>query len=151
MSLTRREAVMVAGGAAMLGAQAMAQGKGTAGAKTEVKAPVTLTSAPLQEALRECIAAGDVCLDHCFRLLSTGDKSMAECARTVRTMLPLCRAMVELNQLGSEHLKALAAVCAKACRDCEAACKKHANHHAECKACMETCQRCATECEKLAG
>jgi Cys-rich four helix bundle protein (predicted Tat secretion target) len=105
----------------------------------------------LYEAALACLRAGQICLDHCVRTLSTGDKSMAECAATVRAMLPLCEATAELALQRSAHLKALAAVCAKACRDCEAACKKHANHHAECKACMESCQKCAEECEKAAA
>ncbi len=102
-------------------------------------------------AAQDCVRAGTICLDHCVRLLSTGDKSMAECAATVRAMLPLCTATSELALQKSAHLKALAAVCAKACRDCEAACKKHAMHHAECKGCMESCAACATECEKAAA
>ena len=96
----------------------------------------------------ECARAGAECLDHCVRSLSTGDKMMAECAGTVRAMLPLCEAVAELSMLDSAHLKALAAVCAKACRDCEAACKKHSGHHPECKACMESCAKCAAACEK---
>jgi len=64
---------------------------------------------------------GQECLDHCVRSLSTGDKMMAECAGTVRAMLPLCEAVSQLAMLDSKHLKELAAVCAKACRDCEAA------------------------------
>ncbi len=101
------------------------------------------------EAALDCVRTATECLDHCVRSLSTGDKMMAECAGTVRAMLPLCEALADLALLDSKHLKALAAVCAKACRDCEAACKKHAGHHAECKACMESCQRCAAACEKL--
>lgn len=101
------------------------------------------------EAALDCVRKGQECLDHCVRSLSTGDKMMAECAGTVRAMLPLCEAVAELARLDSKHLAALAAVCAKACRDCEAACKKHAGHHAECKACMESCRACATACEKL--
>jgi Cys-rich four helix bundle protein (predicted Tat secretion target) len=102
----------------------------------------------IYDAALACIRVGEECLDHCVRSLSTGDKMMAECAGTVRAMLPLCHAVVELSRLDSTHLKALAAVCAKACRDCEAACKKHSGHHAECKACMESCARCAAACEK---
>ena len=101
------------------------------------------------DAALECLRVGRECLDHCIRSLSTGDKMMAECAGTVRAMLPLCDALVDLVMLDSKHLKALAAVCAKACRDCEAACKKHSGHHAECKACMESCKRCAEACEKV--
>lgn len=61
-----------------------------------------------------CIKAGEECLDHCVRSLSTCDKMMAECAGTVRAMLPLCHAVVGLARLDSPHLKATAAVCAKA-------------------------------------
>lgn len=100
-------------------------------------------------AAQECIRAGTECLDHCIRSLSTGDTMMAECAGTTRAMLPLCNATMELALLDSKHLKALAAVCAKACRDCEAACKKHSGMHAECRACMESCKRCAEACEKV--
>ena len=107
-------------------------------------------NAALYEAALGCLKAGDVCLEHCVRSLAAGEKMMAECAVTVRQMLPLCQALSELAVQRSPHLKGLAAVCAKACRECEAACKKHANHHAECKACMESCQKCAAECEKLA-
>lgn len=101
------------------------------------------------EAALDCVRVGNECLDHCVRSLSTGSKMMAECAGTVRAMLPLCEAVAALALQDSKHLKALAAVCAKACRDCEAACKKHAGHHAECKACMESCARCAAACEKV--
>ena len=104
----------------------------------------------LFEATLGCLKAGEICLDHCVRSLSTGDKMMVECAGTVRAMLPLCEAMSKLTLLKSSHMKELASVCAKACRDCEAACKKHAKHHVECKNCMESCQTCATQCEKVA-
>ncbi|MCU0696055.1 MAG: four-helix bundle copper-binding protein [Myxococcaceae bacterium] len=154
MGMTRRDAVtMAAGGVAVLGLSAMAQGKGAPPAKdpkAEPKAAWVINEALLAAAL-ECLKAGETCLDHCVRSLSTGDKSMAECAATVRAMLPMCEAVADLTRLNSTHLKALAAVCAKVCRDCEAACKKHQNHHAECKACMESCQKCAAECEKAAA
>lgn len=155
MTISRRDAMTVAaGGAAVLSLTALAQGKGAAPAKEPAKdakaAAWTINEALLAAAL-DCLKAGETCLDHCIRTLSTGDKSMAECAGTVRAMLPMCRALADLTRLNSSHVKALAAVCAKVCRDCEAACKKHQNHHAECKACMESCQKCATECEKVAA
>ena len=154
MTMSRRDAMTVAGGAAVLSLTALAQGKGAAPAAKEpakdAKPAWTINETLLAAAL-DCLKAGETCLDHCIRTLSTGDKSMAECAGTVRAMLPMCGALADLTRLNSTHLKALAAVCAKVCRDCEAACKKHQNHHAECKACMESCQKCATECEKVAA
>ena len=150
MTMTRRDAVTVAAsGAAVLSLAALAQPKGAPPAKDAKAAPAV--NQALLDAAMDCVRAGEACLDHCIRSLSTGDKSMAECAGTVRAMLPMCRALIEFNRLGSAHLKALAALCAKVCRDCEKACEKHANHHAECKACMESCQKCAAECEKAAA
>lgn len=157
--MNRREAMLTVGGVvAALSTTALAQGK--APAKAADKAPEKpaekagdkpAVNTALIDAAEHCLRTGKDCLDHCVRTLSTGDKSMAECAATVRAMLPACAALADLARLNSAHLKAYAAVCAKICRDCEAACKKHANHHAECKACMESCQACATECEKAAA
>ncbi|MEW5742187.1 MAG: Csp1 family four helix bundle copper storage protein [Myxococcota bacterium] len=147
--MNRRDVLVgAATGAAALSLNALAQAP--AGKAAPAAAAPAINTA-LYDAALACIRAGQVCLDHCVRTLSTGDKSMAECAATVRAMLPLCTATADLAVQKSSHLKALAAVCAKACRDCEAACKKHANHHAECKACMESCQKCAAECEKAAA
>ena len=105
----------------------------------------------LVEAAASCVKTGEICLEHCLALLRTGDTSMARCSTTVSAMLPLCRAGLVLAVQDSAHLKALAAVCARTCRDCEAACKEHASHHEACRWCMESCQRCAQECEKIAA
>lgn len=104
----------------------------------------------LIDAAEHCAAVGRDCLDMCVRTLAAGDKMMAECAGTVRQMLPLCQAVAELARINGSQLKAVAAACAKACRECEAACQKHAAHHTECKACAESCKACAAECDKLA-
>lgn len=147
--MNRRDALKTTAAAgAVLSFAALAADPPKAEAKPTVKVSGIEAHKEMYEAALECVRVGGECLDHCVRSLSTGDKMMAECAATVRAMLPLCSAVVELSRLDSAHLKALAAVCAKACRDCEAACKKHAGHHAECKACMESCGRCATACEK---
>ena len=118
-------------------------------AKTEKKEAEGFNVA-LVRAAEHCVSTGEDCLDHCIRSLIAGEKMMIECTGTVRNMLPLCEAVAKLARINSPQLKAVAAACAKACRECEAACKKHANHHAECKACMESCGACAAECEKLA-
>lgn len=147
--MNRREALKTtAAGAAILSSVAFAQKADAGMGSAEIKPSGIAAHKELYDAAVECLRVGNECLDHCIRSLSTGDKMMAECASTVRAMLPLCQAVVDLATLDSKHLKAAAAVCAKACRDCEAACKKHASHHAECKACMESCKRCADACEK---
>ena len=78
------------------------------------------------------------------------DNTLAECARTVRDMLVACRAISSLAVQRSPRLKEMASVCAKICRDCEAACLKHASHHEECRRCGESCKACAAECDKVA-
>ena len=146
--MNRREAMTsVAAAGAVLSFTALADGPKDA--KVAVTPSGIAAHKEVYEAALECLRVGRECLDHCIRNLSMGDKMMAECAGTVRAMLPLCQAVVDLAVLDSKHFKALAAVCAKACRDCEAACKKHSGHHAECKACMESCNRCAAACEKV--
>lgn len=87
----------------------------------------------------DCIAAGRVCLNHCLRMLGTGNTSMAECSRAVSDMLAICEASESLAAAGSKHLKALSAVCITACTDCSKACEPHVGHHDECKACKEAC------------
>jgi Cys-rich four helix bundle protein (predicted Tat secretion target) len=150
-SMNRRDAlVATATGLAAFSAVALAQPKAAAPKKADASAAANPYAA-LVEAVDACIIAGETCLQHCIAKLTTGDTMLAECTGTVRAMLPLCRAMAELGRQNSTHAKALAAVCAKACRDCEKACQKHATMHAECKACMESCQKCAAECEKAAA
>jgi Cys-rich four helix bundle protein (predicted Tat secretion target) len=150
--MNRRDMLMTAAGSmAALSLSALADEPKAAAAPPPPATKEEGFNAALFDATLGCLRSGEVCLNHCVRLLSTGDKSMAECAGTVRAMLPMCEAMSKLTLLKSSHMKELAAVCAKTCRDCEAACKKHAKHHDECKACMESCQKCATECEKVAA
>lgn len=113
--------------------------------------PPYVANAALIEAAADCQRAGGACLEHCLARLRAGDKSMARCSETVLAMLPVTTALQALAAQGSPHLKAFAAVCARICRDCEAACKAHADHHETCRRCMESCQRCAAACEKFAA
>lgn len=78
-------------------------------------------------------------MNHCLDLLAKGDASLGDCAKRVREMLAVCRALETLVVSESRHLQAAAALCAKVCDDCRAECEKHAHHHGECKACMEAC------------
>ena len=45
----------------------------------------------LIKATAACLSAGRACLAHCIRLLSEGDKSMADCAKAVNQMLALLK------------------------------------------------------------
>lgn len=102
----------------------------------------------LIDAAHACMATGDICINHCLTSLSTGDKTLADCAKSVEAMLPMVTATAKLAAQDAKRLKELAAVCGKACKDCEAECKKH-EQHPECKACGEACAKCAAECGKV--
>ena len=103
-----------------------------------------------------CIKAGEVCLAHCIKELSTCNTSMANCNRRVHEMLATCNAMLRLAAMRSDLARKFAALCAEACANCEAACAEHRAHwahgmHLECKACFEACVECRKACLALAA
>ena len=97
----------------------------------------------------DCVAKGNACLAHCLVLLGEGDKSLADCAKSVNQMLPLCGALQTLAAQGSQYVVGLAKVALESCSECEKACRKHADKHTECKACMEACVECAKQCKAV--
>ncbi len=102
----------------------------------------------LIDAALHCVKNGQVCNDHCIALVKQGDTSIADCLASVSDMLVTCAGLSKLASNESAHLKAYAKVCIAVCRDCEKACAKHENHHAECKACAESCRACIKACER---
>ncbi|MBK7857475.1 MAG: Csp1 family four helix bundle copper storage protein [Archangiaceae bacterium] len=146
--MNRREALTTLSAVALSPALALAAAPP---AKAAPAAAAALDTKALAAAARGCIEAGDECVEHCITMLSNGDKSMSDCFAAVRAMLPTCHGLEQLAKLNNANLKAYAAVCAKVCRDCEKACKVHADKHPPCKACMDACAKCATECEKAAA
>jgi Cys-rich four helix bundle protein (predicted Tat secretion target) len=134
--MNRREVMLAGAGVVALGAVRRAEA-------AESSAPSGLIAAAFA-----CIQVGQACQQHCLTMLSKGDTSLAECAATIAAMLPACEALAELAVQGSPRLKAMAAVCALLCRDCEKACRKH-EVHAICKQCAEACAACAAQCEKV--
>ncbi len=96
-----------------------------------------------------CVNRGEVCVNHCIGLLSSGDTSMKDCLRAVSAMLPMCSTLARLAALDAARLKDFAKVCIDVCADCEQECKKHQDHHAVCKACAESCAACIKECKAV--
>ena len=141
-SINRREVIAFSSAALLTPASVLA----AAPAKPAANAPVDAKA--LVDSGSRCIAAAEECMEHCITMLSNGDKSMAECFAAVRAMKPVTEGLVALAKLNSSHLRAYAQLCAKVCRDCEKACKPHADMHATCKACMDSCAKCASACEK---
>jgi Cys-rich four helix bundle protein (predicted Tat secretion target) len=129
---------LIAGAATLLAGlgQAPAACAQAAAAKS---APRASPHQAIVEATKRCETVGTACLKHCQRLTRLGDKSLAECMRSVSAMLPVCTAMNRLAVQDAKRLKELAKVCADICRDCEAECRKHEFHHVECQRCAEAC------------
>lgn len=109
--------------------------------------------AKIVETSLDCVKTGDACIRHCVELLGGGNTALKECLQTALDMTAVCRSMAQLASQATAQtktLRAYVAACAQYCRDCAAACKKHAEHHAACKACLESCNRCVEACESLA-
>ena len=101
-----------------------------------------------------CMETGDACIRHCVDLLGQGDTTLKNCMASVLDMTASCDGLAKLAGYAATptpNLRAFANVCADYCRDCSAACKKHADHHAPCEACMESCDACLKACEELAA
>jgi Cys-rich four helix bundle protein (predicted Tat secretion target) len=100
----------------------------------------------LVDTASDCVKAGQACIAHCFESFSAGDTSLAACARLVDQMMSVCGTLEKLAAAGSASLPGLAKVALGVCEDCEKECRKHADHHATCKACAESCKACAEAC-----
>ena len=98
----------------------------------------------------DCIKAGEICLNHCLFLLGDGAKDMAGCAKSVNEMLAVCTGLMKLAIQNSKYLDAMLKIAVDVCTNCEKECRKHAAHHAECKACADACVTCIKECNKIA-
>jgi Cys-rich four helix bundle protein (predicted Tat secretion target) len=105
-------------------------------------------NAGLIAASADCLKTGEACLAHCLYLLGNGDKSVAACAQSVNELLASCTALMKLAGQDSKFVPALAKVAGEICASCEKECRKHADHHPECKACAESCAACLKECKK---
>jgi Cys-rich four helix bundle protein (predicted Tat secretion target) len=143
--------------AAAAASGARAQGAGSAPGTALAAAAAPARDPKLDEAARTaraCLEAGDACVRHCVALLGQGDTTLEKCMRTVLDMTAACEGLARLASWAESptpNLRAYAKVCGDYCRDCSAACRKHADHHAPCKACMESCDACLKACEALAA
>jgi Cys-rich four helix bundle protein (predicted Tat secretion target) len=108
-------------------------------------------AASLAAATADCVQKGQACIEHCLVLLGDGDQDIAACARSVTQTMAICGALQHVANANSKYLSRLAALAKDACRDCAAECKKHADHHKQCKDCMDSCEACARECDKFAA
>ena len=77
-------------------------------------------------------------------------ESALHCARDGEVCLvPACTALAQLAALKSPRLAEFAKAVVLICKDCEAQCRKHADHHDFCKDCADSCLACIKACESL--
>jgi len=143
MTMTRREMLGVATAAAVVTAAAR-----VSAAPAMDHSQHNVGASTLADAAANSVKSGEACLQHCLDTLTTGDTSMADCAKSVRDMIALAQATYLLSLANSKHYKATAKLAGDAAKDCEIQCKKHADKHAVCKTCMECCQKLIAEAAK---
>ena len=121
----------------------------TAALTGSVAKGATKESTPVVEACYACMKSGALCLAMCNDMLGKGMTALADCQKRVSDMLAMCEAvgtMVARNTAPAARLKAMAALCADTCRDCERACRPNASM-AECKTCADDAAKCARACD----
>ncbi|MFN8644210.1 MAG: Csp1 family four helix bundle copper storage protein [Candidatus Binatia bacterium] len=137
--VTRRQ--VMAAGVAAVAIKAMPAAAAASGDKARA----------LADAASGCVRAGEACLQHCLELLAKGDTSIADCAKAVTQMLAVCRAVGPIADARSRHLAAMAQLCQAVCGDCAEACRKHAEHHTVCKACLDACEETVAAAKAVAA
>jgi len=105
------------------------------------------SNANLVKSSSGCTASGNACIAHCLILLGNGDAEMAECAKSVQLMMPMCQAVGYHAAANSKHLKDMVKICQNVCEECEKACREHEDKHAECKACANSCSDMIDACK----
>lgn len=155
--INRRELLLVGAGVAMAKALTVttacagqpAAGKPAPDELERQAPPAAEPAAELAKLTAECTRVGQICMQHCINLLAQGDTSMGPCAQTVSEMLAVCQGTQVLALAGSAHLSQAAALCKAVCESCEAACKVHAGHHAECGNCAAACAATIAAASKI--
>jgi Cys-rich four helix bundle protein (predicted Tat secretion target) len=105
----------------------------------------------LAQASAHCVMTGQDCLRHCLDTFAAGDTTLAACARSVRELIAATAALQDLAMANSDYVPAMSRVVETICVGCEKECRKHAEHHATCRACADACVGCAAACRKVAA
>ena len=103
------------------------------------------------DAVNNCVVKAQQCAAHCLVAFQEGDTTLADCARKVNEMRPICSAFSYQLAGNSPYVKALSAVCRQACEDCEKECRVHEDKHRECKECAEACAQVIAAIESLSA
>ena len=100
-----------------------------------------------------CIEACNACAitcNHCASACLQEDnvKMMVRCIALDMDCAALCHLAAAAMARGSEHAKAICALCAEVCQSCGDECAKHDHDH--CQQCARDCHACAKACRAMA-
>ncbi|RVQ65955.1 four-helix bundle copper-binding protein [Croceicoccus ponticola] len=92
-----------------------------------------------------CAAICNSCADAC----SAEEMDMSRCIRLCSDASDICTATYRVASRRTDEnravIRAMLAVCVKACEACADECEKHDNAH--CKRCAQMCRECARDCK----
>ncbi|EMJ93316.1 four-helix bundle copper-binding protein [Leptospira alstonii] len=149
--LTRKE--LITQSAALLAfastGSLLAKGPEHKSSKKPEKNPSQKMDRKILDAASKCALNAEICVAHCDENLSSGDTMLADCLKTSKDTLALCKAFVSLGSSNSPYAKEVAATCIKACEVCEKECRIHESHHEICKNCADSCKDCIAELKKV--
>ena len=92
-----------------------------------------------------CAAICNSCADAC----SAEDMDMTRCIRLCSDCSDICEATYRVASRRTDEnrgvIRAMLALCVKACETCAEECEKHDNAH--CRRCAQMCRECARDCK----
>jgi Cys-rich four helix bundle protein (predicted Tat secretion target) len=146
--ISRRTWLVGAGAAGTVLASGLAFAGDAPGHRHEDHAP---RNPDALKAANNCVVKSQQCIAHCLVAFQEGDTTLADCARKVNEMSPICGAFSYQLASNSPYVNALSRVCRQACEDCEAACREHEDKHVECRECAEACAQLISAIDALAA
>lgn len=104
------------------------------------------TYAACIEACNGCATACHHCAASCLK--EPDVQMMARCIALDMDCAAACQFAAAAMARGSEHAKAICALCAGICETCGEECARHRHEH--CQACAKACRDCAAACRAMA-
>ena len=100
------------------------------------------------EACNACVVACNHCAASCLQEQDV--KMMARCIALDMDCAQICALAAAAMARGSEHAKAICALCADICQSCGDECAKHGSRGmAHCQECAKACLECAKQCRQM--
>lgn len=100
-----------------------------------------------QQLCSDCATQCHQCAAACLQ--EDDVKMMARCIALDIECAEACSFAAAAMARGSEHARAICALCAEICQACGEECQQHEMDH--CQECAAVCLACADECRNMAG